>query len=289
MGEEVVADFTGKILTNDLDQLKPVKGRVLLSRDQLVLVTGEGKETILLSSIVSTNPSSVASGVTQFIEDGIAIAYEQNKQRKQAIVGGKSSTIAKFRTFLFRLLIGKQTVIATHPAKRGGRMTNANALKMVLALEESAITLSRDDKQATIDVESVIGFEHETRKMGDRTRPTLIVDHTKGDTTLTTFISLLSQRKLTFLSQFIRLHYSEVMTDLSEIEVGNTETEALVSLYSAGGNAPLETIITGDEAQAKQLLKQLQEKGLVTLADGGIELTSRGEVVVTEQLESVNE
>lgn len=289
MSEEVVADFTGKLLTDDIDQLKPVKGRVLLNREQLVLVTGEGKEVIFLSKIISTNPGSVAASVSQFLEEAIAIAYERNGSRKRAIVGGNTDTIAKFRTLLFKLLIGKQTVIAKHPAKRGGRITDAAAHKMVLDLEESAITLSKDDQTATINVESVIGFEHETRELFDKPRPTLSLDHAAGSTTLTTFISLLSQRKLKFLSQFIRLNYSKVVDDVKNIEVSNTETQALVSLYSAGGNAALGTVVTGEETDQQQLLGSLREKGLVTKSDGELHLTSRGEIVVTDKLESVNE
>ncbi len=220
MSEEVVADFTGKLLTEDIDQLKPVKGRILLNREQLVLVTGEGKESIFLSKIVSTNPGSVADSVS---------------------------------------------------------------------LSASAIELSVDDKTARINVEAVIGFEHEQRELMDRARPTLILDHAAGSTTLTTYISLLSKRKLTFLSQFVRLNYSKVVEDVRQTEVSATETQALISLYSAGGNASLDGIVTDSDADAEAVAEQLLEKQLVTQEDGVLYLTSRGEIVVTEQLESVNE
>lgn len=289
MSEEVVADFTGKLLTEDIEQLKPVKGRVLLNHEQLVLVTGESKETIFLSKIVSTNPGSVADSVSQFLEEAIAIAYERNGNRRRAIIGGSPDTIAKFRTLLFKLLIGKQTVIAQHPAKRGGRVTDAPPQKMLLDLSESAIELSLDDKTARINVEAVIGFEHEQRELMDRARPTLILDHAAGNTTLTTYISLLSRRKLTFLSQFVRLNYSKVVNDVRETAVSDTETQALISLYSAGGSASLDGIVTDDDSDSRSVAEQLLEKKLVTEDDGTLYLTSRGEIVVTEQLESVNE
>jgi Uncharacterized conserved protein len=289
MSEEVVADFTGKLLTEDIDQLKPVKGRVLLNHEQLVLVTGDSKETIFLSKIVSTNPGSVAESVSQFFDEAIAVAYERNGGRQRAIIGGSPDTIAKFRTLLFRLLIGKQTVIAKHPAKRGGRVTDVPARKMLLDLTESAIELSLDEKTARINVEAVIGFEHEQRKLMDRSRPTLILDHAAGNTTLTTSISLLSKRKLTFLSQFVRLNYSKVINDVRQTEVSDTETQALISLYSAGGNASMDGIVTDGDSDSRSVADQLLEKELVTEDDGTLYLTSRGEIVVTEQLESVNE
>ena len=289
MSEEVVADFTGKLLTEDIDQLKPVKGRVLLNHEQLVLVTGDSKKTIFLSKIVSTNPGSVADSVSQFFEEAIAIAYERKGNRRRAIIGGSPETIAKFRTLLFKLLIGKQTVIAQHPAKRGGRVTDVPPRKMLLDLSESAIELCLDDKTARINVEAVIGFEHEQRELMDRARPTLILDHAAGNTTLTTYISLLSRRKLTFLSQFVRLNYSKVINDVRQTEVNDTETQALISLYSAGGSASLEGIVTDDDTDAETVAESLLEKELVTEEEGVLYLTSRGEIVVTEQLESVNE
>ena len=40
----VVADFCGKVITEDTNQIKPIKSRVLLNREQLVLATGEKKK-----------------------------------------------------------------------------------------------------------------------------------------------------------------------------------------------------------------------------------------------------
>ena len=286
---EVVADFSAKLLTDDMDQLKPVKGRVLLNHEQLVLVTGDRKEVILLSHIASTDPGSVVNSVSQFLEEAIAIAYDRNESQKRAVIGGSPDTIAKFRTLLFKILVGKQTVIAKHPAKRGGRTTDAPALKMVLEINEDSITLSKDDKSAEIHVEAVIGFEHEKRQLGDKPRPTLIVDHAPGGTTLTTFISLLSQRKLMFLSQFIRQNYSRVVADVKDIEVAESETQVLVSLYSAGGSAKRDILKVSDNDQPEAMIEDLEQKRLVAQQDGELHLTSRGEIVVTDQIEAVNE
>jgi helix-turn-helix protein len=67
------------------------------------------------------------------------------------------------------------------------------------------------------------------------------------------------------------------------------ETQALVALYSAGGNAPLEMILTGDDSQQTELLETLENNRLVMRDGEELQLTSRGEVAVTEQIESVNQ
>ena len=87
----------------------------------------------------------------------------------------------------------------------------------------------------------------------------------------------------------MRLNYSKVVDDVRQTAVSDTETQALISLYSAGGNASLDGIVTDGDTNAQTVAEQLLKKELVTEEEGVLYLTSRGEIVVTEQLESVNE
>jgi len=66
------------------------------------------------------------------------------------------------------------------------------------------------------------------------------------------------------------------------------ETQALVALYSAGGSAPLEMVLTGDDSDQGELLETLENQRLVINEGDELQLTSRGEVAVTEEIETVN-
>lgn len=288
---ELIADFCGKIITEDIDQLKPIKGRVLLNREQLVLVTSDGKEVILLSNITSTDPGMVLENFSQFFEEAIAIAYRQNGTQKRAVIGSSADTVAKFRTRLYKLLIGEQTVLAKHPAKRGGRVTNAPALKMTLEIDEDTILLVKDDQTAKIHLEAVIGFEHERRQFGDKQRLTLTVDHAPSGTTLTTYISLPKKQHLTFLSQFIRQNYSKVVANVNDIHLSETEIQLLASLYTFDGGAKQDRLMltVNGVDDPDSFVEQLQERQLVTQYQDELHLTYRGEIMITEQVESVNE
>lgn len=83
-------------------------------------------------------------------------------------------------------------------------------------------------------------------------------------------------------------NYTQVVDDVSELELSMTETQALVALYSAGGNAHLEMILTGEDAQ-DELLQTLEGQNLVIREGDDLQLTSCGEVVVTEKIEAVNQ
>ena len=289
MGSETVTEFTGGLLADDFDRMEPVEGQIQLETDRLIVVTGQESYTIPLDTVINTTVGSVTEAIEQAFGDSIALAYKQEGSQKRAIIGGTTEAIATFRTRLFKTIIGTQPALVKHPAKRGGRLTDAATSKMRLKVSDDAVKLSDGESVTTIDVGEVIGVDHEHREFRDSRRPTLAVDHTSEGPTMTTFLTLPEKRELTLLSQFIQLNYTQVADDVSELDLSTMETQALVALYSAGGNAPLEMILTGDDSQQTELLETLENNRLVMRDGEELQLTSRGEVAVTEQIESVNQ
>jgi len=159
---------------------------------------------------------------------------------------------------------------------------------MQMRLSDGAVQFSDGEAVATIDVGDVIGVDHEHREFRETQRPTLAVDHTSNGATLTTFLTLPQKRDLTLLSQFIELNYTQVADDVSELDLSMMETQAIVALYSAGGSAPLEMVLTGEGSQ-DDLLETLENQRLVINDGDELQLTSRGEVAVTEEIETVNQ
>ncbi|TQQ80630.1 CheF family chemotaxis protein [Halonotius roseus] len=288
MSEAVVADFAGRFYTEKMETMEPITGRVLLSRKQLVLVTDDQETRIPLASVVDTNIGSPPQAFKQFFNDTITIAYKKDGQQKVAVIEGTGQNVEKFKTVFFKVIIGGQTVIVKHPAKRGGRITDASDRKMKLGLKRGQLDLEANDETVTIDLGGVIDFGREHRDIGGKTRPTLSVDHSEGGTTLTTLVTLPNGRKLNLLGRYVRLEYSDIMEDLQEIEVGEEEVETLVSLYSAGGSAELGMLVTGDINETKAIVDRLKEKELVEDGDKGLSLTAKGQVIVNKKIESVN-
>lgn len=289
MSSETVTEFTGGLLTDSFDRLEPIEGQITLRSDRLIITTARDTDTIPLDSIINTTVGSVTDAIDEAFEDSIALAYKSEDDTKRAVIGGQTDHIATFRTRLFKTLIGTQPTLVKHPAKRGGRLTNASVAKMRLRLSDEAVQLSDGNTVTTIDVEDVIGVDHERREFRDTNRPTLAVDHTPTETTVTTFLTLPQKRDLTLLSQFIELNYTQVADDVSDLNLSMMETQALVALYSAGGSAPLEMVLTGDDSDQDELLETLESQRLVINEGEELQLTSRGEVAVTEEIETVNQ
>lgn len=288
MSEAVVADFAGRFYTEKMETMEPITGRVLLSRKQLVLVTDDQETRIPLSSVIETNIGSPPQAFKQFFNDTITIAYKKDGQQKVAVIEGTGKNVEKFKTVFFKVILGDQTVIVKHPAKRGGRITDASDRKMKLGLKRGQLDLKGNNETVTIDLGGVIDFGREQRDIGGKTRPTLSVDHTEGGTTLTTLITLPNGRKLNLLGRYVRLEYSDIMEDLQEIEVGEEEVETLVSLYSAGGSAELGMLVTGDINETRAIVDRLKDKELVEDGEEGLSLTAKGQVIVNKKIESVN-
>ena len=61
-----------------------------------------------------------------------------------------------------------------------------------------------------------------------------------------------------------------------------------MSIYSAGGEANIADVVTGDVTRTSMVLETLRDEELVVDGESGAALTRKGQMVVTSYLESVN-
>ena len=277
---EVVADFSGKILIKDLDQIKPVRGRVILNREQLVLVTEPAKKTILLSEIVSVHAGSIDQKLSMFFDDAINIIHKRGDTIYRAIIGTNAETLSKFVRVVFMILIGKGTVLANHPIKKGGRVVSTNIEKMMLRLNGTKIELINNGRKDTIPNNSIIGFRHVEDEIRGKTRPTLVLDYVAGETTLTSTISLLSSRKLKLLSRFARVKYDKLNRNLNISDFTQPEMCFLIQLYAEKRATMLDDIVENDQSNIVSISNKMKGKQLIEKKSEGFRLTNKGKIAV---------
>ncbi|NUE01360.1 hypothetical protein HUB97_02495 [Halorubraceae archaeon YAN] len=288
MGEAVVADFVGRFHTADMKRTEPVTGRVLLSRKRLVLAHDGGKTTIPLSSVSDINVGTVPAKLSEFFSDTITLAYSIDDGRNVAVIESGGDNVGRFKTVLFKTLLGGHKVKVKHPAKVGGRVTDASTKTAKLKLSKGSLRIVTRDGSVTIDLSTVTNFRRGQYDIAGKKRPTIEVTHMHNGTAKTTFISLPNNRKLNLLGRYLQLEYKDVMEEIAEIEVSPEQTEVLVSLYSAGGQAELGEIVTGDVATVQLVLETLRKNALISENGSALSLTAKGRVVATEQIEDVN-
>lgn len=289
MGESVVADFVGRVHTPDVPGNEPVTGRVLLSLQQLVLATEETKTTVPLSSVFDVAIGTVPPDLRSFFSDTVTVAYTRGNQRGTAVIEGKPEPMERFRSVFFKALLHDVTVTVRHPAKVGGRITDADDQTAAVKLDEGAISFVGCPEPFTVDLSTVVDYERSQRTLGGETRPTLSVRHVPDGTPVTSLVTVPSERTLNVIGRYIKLEYGEMMEEVYELDPTEEQLQILTTLYTADGEASLSDIFTGDATRTSMLLDSLREDGLVADGESGPTLTQKGQMVVSTYLESVNE
>jgi helix-turn-helix protein len=288
MSESVVADFVGRFYTDDVGGGEPVRGRVLLSQKRLVLARDGGKTTVPLSSVFDVTVGFVPNELEAFFDDTVTVAFERDGRKQVAVIEGKGETVDRFSRILFRVLLNGTTVTAKHPARVGGRVTDAPTQQAKLSLKKGAVQFNARADSFTVDLSTVSNIQRTTRNIGGSQRAVLEISHVVDDSTLVSMVAVPSSRKTNIFGRFVRLEYSDIQEEIRELSHTEEELEALVALYSTGGSANLGTLLNAEPAQITMVLNSLREDGLVSDGDGQTKLTPKGRVAATTHLERVN-
>jgi len=288
MPETTIADFVARFLPDDRGGPEPVTGRVVLSQKRLVFASGDGRTTIPLADVFDVVVGHVPQDLSEYFNDTVAIAYTVLGERRTAIVEADADAITRFRTVLFKALLGGTTVRVKHPAKVGGRYTDATARKASLRLDERAVTFRGFEAPLRIDLSSVTHMEKTELTINGRTRPALNVQFTEDGREITSEVVVSSSTRMNLLGRYLRLEYSDLLTEIDEIDISDVETELLVALYSGAAETDASNVLGKDPSTVTMLLNTLEEKELVASTDEGTKLTSLGRLAVSERVETVN-
>lgn len=288
MEESIVADFVGRVHARGLTSDEPVTGRVLLSQRRLVLATDDGKTTVPLSGVFDVVVGTVPGDLRSFFSDSVTLAYERRGERRTAFVEGEPEDMDRFVRLLFKALLGSVTVTVRHPAKVGGRVTDASDHTASVRLSSGAIRFADCPDPFEVDLSAVIDYERTDRTLAGTRRPALVFRHVLDSRTVTSIATVPNERALNVLGRYLKLEYGEVMEELESFDPTEEQLEVLVSIYSAGGEANIADVVTGDVTQTSMVLETLRDAELVVDGESGATLTRKGQMIVTSYLESVN-
>jgi len=292
MSESVIADFVAKFDSDMLARSDPVKGRILLSKKRLVLAANnENKLTIPLSSIFDIAVGQIPEDIDGFFDSTVTVAFQRNNRQFTAVVETDDDKVEKFSTVLFKAILNGTDVTVKHPARVGGRVMDEQFTPGKLIMKPKLVQFNTETGSLQIPLSSVTEFSRSTRKIGNNNRPVLEVRHMNGGQSMLTMAAVSSSRKMSILGRYLRLEYSDLMAELEEIDLSKYEKEILVALYSgAGGEGiSLPQIVNKEPANVTILLNRLEDDELVVDSEDGTKLTPKGQVVVSNHLEDVNE
>jgi helix-turn-helix protein len=287
--ERVVADFVGEFYVSDMDGENPVPGRIVMSRKRLVLAGERRRETIPTDAMFDVAVGQVPAGMQAFFSDSVTVAYEVDGSRRTAIVEAGSDTIEKFTHVLFKAHLTGRTVTVEHPARRGGRVVDTPARRARLSVGDRRLAFEGAGVEFAVDLATVTNFQRGRRTLDGDARPVMSVRHVPGTTALVSVVALPSGRVMNLLGRYLRLEYTDLVEELSAVDLSEEELETLVAVYSTDDAVDPLDVVTGDASRATVVLNRLREKDLVVDAEDGPSLTASGRIVVNSRLEAVND
>jgi helix-turn-helix protein len=283
MSEKVIADFVARFSLDTFDSPEPVKGRIVLSRKRLVLATTDSKSTIPLSDLFDINVGQVPGELESFFQDTITIAYRDKDRRRVAVVEAGSEEVSRFKTVLFKAVLNGTKAQVKHPARVGGRVTGSSFQSAKLKIEQGEVQFAGSNSM-TVNLANVTHFQKAKRDIG----PVLVVRHAEEGQSVTSEFGIDSDRKLNLLGRYLRLEYSELAQEAEDVSTSEDEMEALVAIYSGARSGDLAGTLGVDSSRVTMLLNDLQEKDLIDEGKKGLSLTARGQLLVSDRIESVN-
>ncbi|WP_049922537.1 CheF family chemotaxis protein [Halopiger djelfimassiliensis] len=292
MTEDVVADFTGRFFLNQRGGQSgtPTKGRIIMTKQRLVLATNDGKTTIPLSSVIDINVGTVPNHVKQFFDDTVTIGYDTDEGTRSAVIESNGETVETFVAILFRCLLNGRSVAVKHPGKVGGRVTDTAVRTGTLRIKDRRIEISTDSGTVAFDIETIMGITR-SNTLGDRDdRITLVVKYIDPDSgrSKTSLLSPTKGQYVNLLARYLRLEFDELREEIEDIELTNPEKRVLVSVHATGGDIDFTNMLDGDPAYVTNVLNSVQNKELVVENGNGISLTPKGRIVVSQRIEDVN-
>jgi helix-turn-helix protein len=292
MSESVIADFVAKFNSESTARSGATKGRVLLSQKRLVLAPNEHeKATIPLSSILDIAVGQVPKDMGEFFDATVTVAFEHDGHQHVAAIEAGDDKIDKFSTVLFKAILNGTDMTVKHPARRGGRVTDEDFVPTQLFLTPGTVQFRNDQQTIDITLTAITGFDRGTRKIAGASRPVLEFRHMSQGQSVMTMAATDSSRKMSILGRYLRLEYSDLMTELKDVELTEDKKEVLIAIYSgAGGEGmSLATVVGTEASQVTMVLNELEADGLVVDSADGTKLTPKGKVVVNNHLEDVND
>ncbi len=287
MSESVIADFKANAIFADTFRTETEPCRVILNTQQLVVVTDERRRQIPLTSIFDIIASRIPADLADFFDQSVLVGYTTGTARRTVLIEGDHDRIDKFAMYLYKATLQGQTTSVKHPARRGGRIVDSPHQEAQINLTPDAVQFQGEDIEFEIDLSVITDISHMQRTIDGDTQPVLSVRYMTDQQAITTELSHPSVRKLNILARYLRLRYFQLEDELQQIEINDTEAEALVALYSGGQPQNLSGMLDLASPAAEELLATLTEKDLITDPDSGT-LTSWGRLFVSDRIDEVN-
>lgn len=177
----------------------------------------------------------------------------------------------------------------THPARKGGRVTDTPAVAARLTLCDRTIVIREaegDLDDFEIRFADIVYVREGQQEVNGATVDSLVVRHTDPPANaVTTKLSLWDEATHEQLTGIVTDYYRQQRAAVDSLELSPAQLEVLVAAYSAGREFDPETLLPESADNIAEIFAPLRRADLLRAGDTGVFLTGLGHMIVNEQVD----
>ena len=178
----------------------------------------------------------------------------------------------------------------THPARKGGRVTDIPAVAARLTLTDETLEIREadGDDPASFDLRfaDIIYLRDGQQEINGTAVESLSIRHVRPPAAAaTTEVSLWDDAAHDRLAGIVGDYYRTQREAVAELEPTEPQLELLVRLYSLGGEMDPSEMLSKSAAELAALFDPLREVDLLRKGETGVFLTGRGYLLVNETMD----
>jgi helix-turn-helix protein len=282
-GEQTLADTKGKFVQVVTDgrkvaDLEWLSGRIILSNKRLVLVSKEGKQTLVLGNVGGVKNRKHADNAMAPVSGYFSVQVGSDVY----LVGPRA--IDDFEEALYEAILDQEVVLVKHPAVEGGVVQDTDWEKARLSVEADEVDLAVASGQfVEVELADVGGAAVTEKTVTGSTRRVLEVEHTiEGGTSVETHISG-SARHVAILESLVS---RDLTTEAEDIDLSDGERQVLMALYSGVSPFEIPDFVGMDVEEVEAVFDRLCEAGVVTekRVRREVRLKARGRNIANEAM-----
>lgn len=263
---------------------RPRGGRVVIGQSELALAAHGGGEitaatVVPLDAVRDLAFEWAPDRLAEIFETTIGLAFRPGDDREVAVIEIPPGRLREFTDTLAEGLLDGVTVVAKHPARVGGRITDAEPKRFALSITEGSLELAPAPgraPEASIPLADVTDVERDARTIDDVGRGLAIEYVQPRSQPLRTVLAPTAERDRTLLERYLRWDRDRRSRQATDVSLDQTHEDILEVIQTTSGAKDIAQLLGLGPAELSDLVEDLADAGFVHDTPDGVHLTGMG-------------